>query len=117
MKIKEMVNLIETKNTDVSFYLTFKKARRLMVAIIKHFDNVVIESCNIESVKWDGYDGCFLVDYSPKDNCMFVQKAEYSDKRIAKSGFADVVIQKKVLKGRKPTDFVLDESGVEVTLI
>lgn len=111
MKIKEMIDLIKVKNTDISFYLTFKKARKLIVSIIRNFDNVSIEGCTIEPYEWDWYNGCYLVDFSPVDGKLYVQKGEAPDGKIIKTGFAFVVVQKKVLGDKSLSDFTIDDSG------
>lgn len=117
MKIKEMINLIETKDDGVSFYLTFKKASKLVNAIIKHFDNVTIKSCTLEPPEWDGYVGCYLVDFSKDDGNLYVQKGEFDNGRIARTDISDVVIQKKILGDRNPSQFTINGNDNGVLLV
>lgn len=117
MKIKEMINLIETKGDGISFYLTFKKANKLVNAIIKHFDNVAIKSCTLEPPEWDGYVGCYLVDFSKYDGSLYVQKGEFDNGRIARTDISNVVIQKKILGDRNPSQFTISGNDNGVLLV
>lgn len=117
MKIKEMINLIETKGDGVSFYLTFKKANKLVAAIIKHFDDVTIKGCTLEPPEWDGYLGCYLVDFSKDDGSLYVQKGEFDNGRIARTDISNVVIQKKILGDRNPSQFTISGNDNGVLLV